>query len=97
MTILLLRHRSSTVKIHFDRRVSSSDTLQADESEPTNESDMLSVVAHGAWSSLGKRKTQEDGFILHEINTNYGTKVLLSGVFDGHGGNAASTMISQSK
>jgi serine/threonine protein phosphatase PrpC len=57
----------------------------------------LSIVAHGAWSSLGKRKTQEDGFILHEVNTNYGTKVLLSGVFDGHGGNAASTMISQSK
>jgi len=71
--------------------------MQADRSEGANESDILSVVAHGAWSSLGKRKTQEDGFVLHEIKTNYGDKVLLSGVFDGHGGNAASVMISQSK
>jgi len=87
--------RSSTVKIHFDRKVSTVDTMQADGSEGSNESDALSVVAHGAWSSLGKRKTQEDCIILHEISTNYGDKILLSGVLDGHGGNAASMMVSQ--
>jgi serine/threonine protein phosphatase PrpC len=76
---------------------SSSDALSGNGFETSSESEFTTVTAHGAWSSLGRRKTQEDGFILHEINNHDDTKVLLSGVLDGHGGNAASSAISQSK
>ena len=52
------------------------------------------VVGQGAWSSRGRRKSQEDRFILTEIRDGPNA-ALLSGVFDGHGGGAASKTLAQ--
>ena len=85
--------RSTSVKVHFDRKTSSASNVDR---EILADSGSTNFVAHGAWSIKGRRKTQEDAFIMHQINGS-NSNVLLSGVFDGHGGNAASTFVSECK
>ena len=80
---------AKNVKLHFDRRSVRSNrdivTTIAGDKSVTNS---VVIVDEGAWSSKGKRKAQEDAFVLHDIHLS--KDVLLAGVFDGHGGNAAS-------
>lgn len=59
---------------------------------PSNEVE-IHIADLGAWQVTGKRKAQEDTFILHEIHDAKDRSVLISGVMDGHGGTAASTMV----
>jgi serine/threonine protein phosphatase PrpC len=53
----------------------------------------IQVVDQGAWSIKGRRKAQEDAFILHEVHDTKERSVLLAGVADGHLGNAASRFV----
>ena len=53
------------------------------------------MIDQGAWSVSGRRKTQEDTFVLHEYHESEKGHLLLAGVFDGHGGNAASATTSR--
>jgi hypothetical protein len=81
--------KASFVVVHFDRKLRSSSALNTKEKPST-----VSIASHGAWSMKGLRKAQEDSFVLHEFDTTSG-KVLLSGVFDGHGGDAASKLVAR--
>ena len=56
---------------------------------------LLNVKDQGVFSMLGRRKAQEDSFVLHEYHEAQLGNLLLAGVFDGHGGNAASTVVSK--
>lgn len=77
--------RAKNIKIHFDRE---SKVLQNTE-KCTSEINTVNVSSQGAWSSKGRRKANEDTVILQEINDGE-CSVLVAGVFDGHGGGAAS-------
>lgn len=83
---------AKNVRLHFDRlSVRGNPAPSAVHHGSTVET--VRIVDEGAWSSKGKRKAQEDTFVLHDIQL---TKtVLLAGVFDGHGGTAASKSASQ--
>jgi hypothetical protein len=76
--------KATSVVVHFDRKLRSSGIVNTKEKPDT-----VAIASHGAWSVTGRRKAQEDSFVLHEFDTTSG-KILLSGVFDGHGGDAAS-------
>jgi serine/threonine protein phosphatase PrpC/serine/threonine protein kinase len=96
---LLKKQPSSNryVKLQFDRRSARqqwplSPTIHRDSSAYSG---AVHIVDEGAWSSLGRRKANEDTFVLHDIHLPDGTDVLLAGVFDGHGGTAASKMASE--
>jgi serine/threonine protein phosphatase PrpC/serine/threonine protein kinase len=52
------------------------------------------IIDEGAWSSLGRRRVNEDSFVLHDI-FDADKESLLAGVFDGHGGRAAAQTASQ--
>lgn len=55
----------------------------------------IQVICQGAWSSRGRRKAQEDAFVLHEIHDTNQSRFLLAGVMDGHLGTAASTFVQE--
>ena len=80
---------AKTVTLHFDRK--SRGRSHAYERAAPH---LGKVVGQGAWSACGRRKTQEDRFVLEEI-ADGNNAALLAGVFDGHGGNAASTSLAQ--
>jgi len=81
-----------TVTLHFDRKL-----IQRNKPiDETFDTIPLKVVEQGVWSTKGKRKSQEDTNILHEIYyNNHLNSILLAGVFDGHGGQQASKTIAQ--
>lgn len=96
---------AGTIKVHFDRRSAAltgeySDVLtsaqEIDRDDAAAAASRPKVVGHGAWSETGRRKAQEDTFVLHEVPDSEGNTVLLAGVFDGHGGTAASNAVSRS-
>lgn len=76
--------KATSVVVHFDRKQR---TFSAEYSKEKPNS--VDIVSHGACSLKGHRKAQEDSILLHEFDMQT-QKVLLSAVFDGHGGNAAS-------
>lgn len=79
------------IKLHFDRiSVRSNEAIQMLPSEDRE----IQIEDVGVWSSKGKRNSQEDAFVLHEIHDTKDHSVLVAGVMDGHGGLAASTMVS---
>jgi serine/threonine protein phosphatase PrpC len=51
------------------------------------------VADQGAWSVKGRRNAQEDAFVLTEISDAKKRSIVLSAVFDGHLGNAASSFL----
>jgi serine/threonine protein phosphatase PrpC len=53
----------------------------------------IHVTDQGAWSIKGRRKTQEDAFLLHELHDTKDRSILLAGVLDGHLGSAASDFV----
>jgi serine/threonine protein phosphatase PrpC len=55
-----------------------------------NDIPLIKKVDQGAWSIKGRRRVQEDAFILHEVLDTKDKSVILAGVFDGHLGSAAS-------
>jgi serine/threonine protein phosphatase PrpC/serine/threonine protein kinase len=78
-----------TVTLHFDRK--SIGRAHAYERAAPH---LAKVIGQGAWSARGRRKTQEDRFVLQEIHDGENA-ALLTGVFDGHGGDSASTTLAQ--
>jgi serine/threonine protein phosphatase PrpC/serine/threonine protein kinase len=82
---------SKYVKLQFNRVSVRKPSL--DEESQDTASPAVHIIDEGAWSSTGKRKANEDAFVLHEINLD--KDVLMAGVFDGHGGKAASQSASQ--
>lgn len=83
---------AQNIRLHFDRK--SVRKNEAIDINPTKQV-AIEIVDVGAWSSKGRRKTQEDAFVLHEIHDAKDRSVLVAGVMDGHGGTAASTMVSK--
>ena len=84
--------RERFVRLHFDR----SSSIQKQQQQQQNEKNRhRRAVQQGAWSVVGKRKAQEDAVVLHEIHDGDNHNVVLAGVFDGHGGKAASQTASQ--
>lgn len=77
------------IKLQFDRR------SVRRRPEPPNDaiSSPVRIVDEGAWSSLGRRRANEDFFVLHDIQVD--KDMLIAGVFDGHGGKAAAQSASQ--
>jgi serine/threonine protein phosphatase PrpC len=51
------------------------------------------VADQGAWSVKGRRNAQEDAFVLTEISDAKKRSIVLSAVFDGHLGDAASSFL----
>jgi hypothetical protein len=78
------------IKLQFDRISVRQPSERANPDEVTNP---VRIVDEGAWSSLGRRRANEDFFVLHDIHLD--KNVLLAGVFDGHGGKAAAQSASQ--
>ena len=80
------------IRLHFDRKSvrSLNDSIDI---VPTEEVS-IGIVDVGAWSSKGRRSTQEDAFVVHEIHDVKDRAVLIAGVMDGHGGTAASLFVS---
>eukprot|EP00532_Pseudo-nitzschia_australis_P005703 CAMPEP_0168166416 /NCGR_PEP_ID=MMETSP0139_2-20121125/2014_1 /TAXON_ID=44445 /ORGANISM="Pseudo-nitzschia australis, Strain 10249 10 AB" /LENGTH=881 /DNA_ID=CAMNT_0008083609 /DNA_START=52 /DNA_END=2697 /DNA_ORIENTATION=- len=83
---------TKNVRLHFDRKsVRSNEAISMN---PTNKVE-IEIADRGAWSSKGRRMTQEDAFVLHEIHDAKDRSVLVAGVMDGHGGCAASQIVSE--
>mmetsp|Transcript_18331 Transcript_18331/g.27228 ORF Transcript_18331/g.27228 Transcript_18331/m.27228 type:complete len:998 (-) Transcript_18331:677-3670(-) len=89
--------RSKTVSLHFMRKSVATTITPTAATSATSSSRTSSVIDQGAWSISGRRKTQEDAFVLHEFRPpqNDAYHLLLAGVFDGHGGDAASATLSK--
>jgi len=83
--------KGGSLKLHFDR-IPTPKKVVATKSDMAH--NLIKVVDQGAWKSGGRRGNQEDAFVLHEIPKNGGNLLLLSGVFDGHAGTAASETVS---
>ncbi|KAL9187585.1 hypothetical protein ACHAXT_001688 [Thalassiosira profunda] len=81
---------AKSVTLHFDRKPMTSISHAYAKTAPHH----ARVIDQGAWSACGRRKTQEDRFVLQEIRDG-NNAALLAGVFDGHGGNAASRSLEQ--
>ena len=83
---------TKNVRLHFDRMsVRSNEAISM---QPTDKVE-IQIADRGAWSSKGRRKAQEDNFVLHEIHDAKDRSVLVAGVMDGHGGTTASVMVSE--
>jgi serine/threonine protein phosphatase PrpC len=80
---------AKTVTLHFDRK-----SIGRQHAYERTAPHLAKVVGQGAWSARGRRKTQEDRLILQEIHDGENA-ALLTGVFDGHGGDSASTTLAQ--
>ncbi|KAL7539257.1 hypothetical protein ACHAXR_010751 [Thalassiosira sp. AJA248-18] len=80
---------AKSVTLHFSRK-----SAGRSHSYKTIEPHRAKVESQGAFQMRGRRKTQEDRFILHEVQDG-NNAALLTGVFDGHGGDAASTSLAQ--
>ena len=81
---------SAYITLHFDRQPTRAGTKSNDAGRrPVT----FEVGDQGAWSSRGRRKTQEDAFIINEVHDSKQRSVLLAGVMDGHLGRAASLFV----
>jgi serine/threonine protein phosphatase PrpC len=90
--------KGGSLKLHFDRIPTPKEPGVVATTTKSNDMvhNLIKVVDQGAWKSGGRRGNQEDAFVLHEIRDekNSGNILLLSGVFDGHAGTAASETVS---
>lgn len=88
--------KAKSVKVHFDRLPTMvyQDIVNDDETA-VGKKDAVVVSSQGAFSTQGRRKSNEDAVILQEIKDGEMHSVLIGGVFDGHGGDAASKTASQ--
>lgn len=81
--------KSNYVTLHFDRKKAFNlEAVDGLDNQPVSPKD------YGVWSLQGRRNYQEDRFILHEYQGR-NNPVFVAGVMDGHGGAAASTMVSE--
>jgi len=81
--------RAQYINMHFDRR----STIDFSPTELTEPGRPLQIVDQGTWSYVGRRKTQEDAFIIHELHDVKQRSILLTGIMDGHMGKAASSFV----
>jgi len=80
------------VALHFDRKAALMGSIADQVGSlpiPALEGP-IQVSDQGAWSITGRRKAQEDAFLLHEVHDTRDRSILLAGVLDGHLGAAAS-------
>ena len=85
---------SKYITLHLDRRPSNTRKTLNELAEQEKETKNSSVIRdQGAWSSRGRRSSQEDRFILNEIHDEKERSFLFAGVFDGHLGTAASNFV----
>ena len=82
---------AKTIIVDFNRLLRAHQDLK---NEPMG-SNVIQITSQGAFSTKGRRNTNEDAVILQEIQNDALQSVLLGGVFDGHGGDAASKTASQ--
>mmetsp|Transcript_13229 Transcript_13229/g.27192 ORF Transcript_13229/g.27192 Transcript_13229/m.27192 type:complete len:1069 (-) Transcript_13229:124-3330(-) len=82
-----------TIRLHFDRLSKPKKPAYPDIIKDGLK--YVKVGGQGAWKSKGRRNTQEDAFVLHEVYNRGVGNVLIAGVFDGHGGTAASESVSR--
>ena len=90
------RPKSATyVTLHLDRKAVAvrDDAAKKLQSPIPSLEAPIQVDDQGAWSSKGRRKAQEDAFVLHEVHDTKQRTVLLAGVMDGHLGTAASHFV----
>ena len=85
---------SKFITLHLDRRPSALSQALGDLA-PLNVDGLSIIRDQGAWSSRGRRGSQEDRFVLHELHDTKDRSFLLAGVFDGHLGSAASEFMSE--
>lgn len=82
------------VTLHFDRKSAATvDKASRDRYPSPSLLGPIQVSGQGAWSSQGRRSTQEDRFLLHEVSDTKQRSLLLAGVMDGHLGTAASEFV----
>lgn len=82
------------VTLHFDREPAVT-TVRSDSLLLSTLNAPIQVADRGAWSTRGRRKSQEDAFILHEVHDTRQRSILLAGVMDGHLGTAASSFVAE--
>ena len=75
------------ITLHFDRQRTE---VQENQAEMGTEQHPVKVLDQGAWTSRGRRKTQEDAYLLNEMHDSNDKSIILAGVADGHLGAAAS-------
>lgn len=83
--------RAQYVTLHFDRK-SALSLAQRKQRIAIYEGPIV-VSDQGAWSSLGRRQSQEDELVLHEVHDTQERSILLAGVMDGHLGRAAANFV----
>jgi serine/threonine protein phosphatase PrpC len=86
------------VTLHFDRKTAFALERNPTVIEPStkvlqNVSKAPLLTDQGAWSYVGRRASQEDGYFVHDIRGPNDRSVLLAGVFDGHAGSGASGFV----
>lgn len=85
--------RSATyVALHFDRLSAISD-IKGKNVSATSIVNPVSIRDKGAWTTKGRRKVQEDAYVLHEVHDDRDRSLLLAGVFDGHLGATAANFL----
>ena len=84
--------RSKFITLHLDRQRSGRPSRPSD-SAASDASGVSTIRDQGAWSTRGRRSSQEDRFLLNEVHDTKERSLLLAGVFDGHLGTAASDFV----
>ncbi|GAX11464.1 hypothetical protein FisN_22Lh148 [Fistulifera solaris] len=82
--------QSKFVTLHFARK---SAIQVTDMNENGIMDGPVKVVDQGAWTTKGRRPSQEDAYIMHEVLGSKESSLLLAGVADGHLGRAASSFV----
>uniref|UniRef100_A0A6S8INT1 cGMP-dependent protein kinase n=1 Tax=Amphora coffeiformis TaxID=265554 RepID=A0A6S8INT1_9STRA len=85
--------RSKIITLHLDRQRSGRSDTSSDNASSDATSGVSKIRDQGAWSTRGRRSSQEDRFLLNEIHDTKQRSLLLAGVFDGHLGTAASDFV----
>ena len=82
------------VTLHFDRKAAVVSDRKDKLPIPALEGP-VQVADQGARSNKGRRSSQEDTFILHEVHDTKERSIMLAGVADGHLGTAASKLVQE--
>jgi serine/threonine protein phosphatase PrpC len=80
------------VALHFDRLSAISDK-KVNHTSTSSIDYPISISDKGAWTIKGRRKVQEDAYVLHEVHDDRDRSLLLAGVFDGHLGTTAANFL----
>lgn len=82
--------QSKFVTLHFARKSAFQEKAVLDNGIVDSP---VKIIDQGAWTNKGRRPSQEDAYILHEVLGSKESSLLLAGVADGHLGKAASSYV----